>query len=88
MSGSGNGMEFFDEDPTLEARDELDGAKAAEDGSYDCDACGETIVVSLDPSAGQQQAFVEDCPVCCRPNVLRVEWFEDGSVSLRSELEQ
>lgn len=41
--------------------------------SYVCDSCGEEIVVPVDLSAGSSQTYVEDCPVCCRPNVIQVE---------------
>ena len=40
---------------------------------YICDACGEEIVIPVDLSQGRCQEYVEDCPVCCRPNVIRVE---------------
>ncbi len=53
-------------------------AAAADEGSYVCPSCGEEIVVPLDPSAGLEQRYVEDCPVCCRANVIRVEFCEDG----------
>ncbi|MDA0659938.1 MAG: CPXCG motif-containing cysteine-rich protein [Planctomycetota bacterium] len=46
--------------------------------SYVCDACGEDIVVPIDISQGTSQEYVEDCPVCCRPNVVRVEIDDDG----------
>ena len=52
--------------------------RSAEDGSYVCPTCGEQIVVPLDPSAGGEQRYVEDCPVCCNPNVVSVEFFPDG----------
>ena len=55
--------------------------------SYVCDACGEEIVIPLDLSAGTSQHFVEDCPVCCRPNVIRIEVDEQGDVSVWSEAE-
>ena len=42
------------------------------DGSYICPSCGEEIVVPVDPLVGDEQDYVEDCPVCCRPNLLRV----------------
>jgi hypothetical protein len=29
--------------------------------------------VPVDVSAGASQVYVEDCPVCCRPNDVRVE---------------
>ncbi|MBZ0138104.1 MAG: CPXCG motif-containing cysteine-rich protein [Planctomycetes bacterium] len=51
-----------------------------ETGLYTCDSCGEKIEVSLDPSAGAQQRYVEDCPVCCVPNVLSINWDADGGV--------
>lgn len=53
--------------------------KALEEGSYVCDACGEEIVIPLDPSAGHAQEYVEDCPVCCHPLVIHVEFDEDGN---------
>lgn len=59
----------------------------ADEASYLCDGCGEQVVIPLDPSAGSSQSFVEDCPVCCRPNVIRVE-FVDGTARVWSEPEQ
>ncbi len=47
-------------------------------GSYVCPTCGESIVIPLDPSGGTEQDYVEDCPVCCNPNVIHVEFFPDG----------
>ncbi|WP_447589779.1 CPXCG motif-containing cysteine-rich protein [Aquipseudomonas campi] len=53
--------------------------------AYQCPYCGEQVDTLLDLSAGDQ-AYVEDCPVCCRPILfdLRtdgVEW----SVDVRRE---
>lgn len=59
-----------------------------EEASYVCDACGEEIVVPIDVSAGTEQAYVEDCPVCCHPNLIHVEIHQDGAVSIWSEPEQ
>jgi 5-enolpyruvylshikimate-3-phosphate synthase len=28
----------------------------------------------VDESAGRRQSYIEDCQVCCKPNVLRVEY--------------
>jgi hypothetical protein len=58
-----------------------------DEGRYVCDACGEEIVVPLDLSAGEQQEYVEDCPVCCRPNVIHVELDEDGAPRVWAEAE-
>ena len=48
--------------------------------TYLCDACGEEIVVPVDISAGSQQSYIEDCPVCCRPNVIRLDIGDDGDI--------
>ncbi|HZN33881.1 MAG TPA: CPXCG motif-containing cysteine-rich protein [Pirellulaceae bacterium] len=52
------------------------------EGVYVCDWCGEEIVVPLDLSAGERQEYVEDCPVCCRPNIVVVEVGEDGQMNV------
>jgi hypothetical protein len=41
---------------------------------FQCAACGEWNTTSVDASAGHRQSYVEDCQVCCKPNVLRVEY--------------
>jgi len=40
--------------------------------TYVCAVCGETIETVVDESQGLHQEYIEDCAVCCRPNVLRV----------------
>lgn len=50
-----------------------------DEARYVCDACGEEIVIPIDVSAGESQEYVEDCPVCCRPNVIHVE-IVDGDI--------
>jgi transcription elongation factor Elf1 len=52
--------------------------RPTDEGSYICPTCGEQIVIPLDPSAGSEQQYVEDCPVCCNPNEIHVEFFEPG----------
>lgn len=42
------------------------------EASYVCQNCGEQIVVPIDLTGGSEQEYVEDCPVCCHPHVLRV----------------
>ncbi len=51
-----------------------------DEASYLCDTCREEIVVPIDISAGPSQEYLEDCPVCCRPNVVHVEIGEAGDV--------
>lgn len=58
-----------------------------EEATYLCGACGEEIVVPVDLSAGAEQEYVEDCPVCCRANVIRIELDRYGQASIWAELE-
>ena len=47
-----------------------------------CPYCGEPIELAIDSSAGEQ-AYVEDCQVCCRPiEVLLVEEGDDWRVEV------
>ena len=32
-----------------------------------CPYCGEDVELVIDEGGGDQQSYVEDCPVCCRP---------------------
>jgi hypothetical protein len=41
---------------------------------FACGGCGEWNETSVDESAGSRQRYVEDCQVCCKPNVLRISW--------------
>jgi hypothetical protein len=56
-----------------------------DESSYICDSCGEEIVVPIDLAAGREQEYVEDCPVCCHPNVIRVSIDEDGEAFVSSD---
>jgi hypothetical protein len=55
---------------------------AEDDARYTCPACGEEIVVPVDPRAGREQEYVEDCPVCCAPVVLSVQVLDDGEITI------
>ena len=63
------------------------GGSAHPEAVYICDSCGEEIVVPVDISAGAQQDYVEDCPVCCHPMSLRVEIDPDGEARVEGEHE-
>jgi hypothetical protein len=42
-----------------------------------CAYCGEPSTTFIDLSAGSTQSYVEDCQVCCRPNILYVHIDEE-----------
>jgi hypothetical protein len=48
---------------------------------YDCPYCGEQVETTVDLSGGDQ-AYTEDCQVCCRPILFNLqvhgeEWMLD-----------
>jgi hypothetical protein len=57
-------------------------------GTYRCAVCSEENETFVDPSAGPVQTYVEDCAVCCRPNILHVRIDQStGKISLETEFE-
>ena len=58
-----------------------------DEATYLCDACGQQIVIPLDLSQGSSQQYVEDCPVCCRANVIHVEIEDDGEARVWAKAE-
>jgi hypothetical protein len=37
---------------------------------YSCPYCGEEVDTEPDRGGGEELQYVEDCPVCCHPNVI------------------
>ena len=62
-------------DPAMKQRKKKK-RRAGDEGSYVCPTCGEQIVIPLDRSGGTEQRYGEDCPVCCNPNMIHVEFFD------------
>ena len=59
-----------------------------EEAGYQCAGCGEWNETMVDESAGRRQSYVEDCQVCCKPNVLRITWDKwREAYQIESELE-
>ncbi|HZX42381.1 MAG TPA: CPXCG motif-containing cysteine-rich protein [Myxococcaceae bacterium] len=51
-----------------------------------CPYCGERVTVHVEPTGMSAEQYVEDCPVCCRPWVVRVERGPSGpTVTLARE---
>jgi hypothetical protein len=44
------------------------------EAGFQCAGCGEWNATTVDEFAGRRQTYIEDCQVCCKPNVLRVEY--------------
>ena len=47
-----------------------------------CPYCGENIDILIDPSIAEQQQYIEDCQVCCRPIVMAITIGFDGELVL------
>ncbi len=48
--------------------------------SVQCPYCGETFETESAVSGGSQE-YIEDCYVCCRPIVFRIEVGADGELT-------
>ena len=58
------------------------------ESGFQCAGCGEWNETTVDDSAGRAQSYVEDCQVCCKPNLLRVAFdSEIGEFVITAELE-
>jgi hypothetical protein len=49
--------------------------------SIQCPYCGESIDIVIDDSVEQQQ-YIEDCQVCCRPINIGVTIGDEGDLSV------
>ena len=47
-----------------------------------CPYCGEPIEIYVDPGGGERQDYIEDCSVCCRPNLITLIIDDDGEVDV------
>ena len=52
-----------------------------------CPSCMQQISVLIDPSISEQ-AYIEDCEVCCRPLQLNIHLEEGSVMSFHVELAQ
>ena len=57
-----------------------------ESSKIDCPCCGEQIELLIYCSI-EHQEYIEDCPVCCHPNIIEVELDGDGSVRVSGRAE-
>ena len=79
--------------PDEEEEDSLDADFPLGNGTADtaatvyCPYCNESIEITLDPSGGTIQEYVEDCGVCCQPWTVNVQYGEDGTAEVSVEPE-
>jgi hypothetical protein len=71
----------FTQDP-LDEEFPLGDGDAETEAVVECPYCGESNEISLDPGSGNDQEYVEDCQVCCRPWLMHVRYLRDGSAEI------
>jgi hypothetical protein len=58
------------------------------ESTFQCAGCGQWNETVVDESAGSHQSYVEDCQVCCKPNLLNIRWSAaDEAFMIYAELE-
>jgi hypothetical protein len=54
--------------------------------TYSCAYCGEPNDTFVEKDLGDKQDYVEDCAVCCRPNLIHIYTDrETGELTITSE---
>jgi hypothetical protein len=79
MTDSAEG-EWTDED--LDEEFPLGDGTAETEAIVYCPNCGEPNEVALDPGSGNDQEYVEDCQVCCRPWLMYVKYDRHGNAEV------
>jgi len=58
------------------------------EAGFQCAGCGEWNEIFVDESAGVHQQYVEDCQVCCKPNLISIAIeHTSGDLQITAELE-
>jgi hypothetical protein len=65
-----------------EGDDELGSDDAETEATVTCPHCGESVEITLDPSGGDVQEYIEDCEVCCNPWNVTVTFDVDGHANV------
>jgi predicted RNA-binding Zn-ribbon protein involved in translation (DUF1610 family) len=51
-----------------------------------CPYCGAEVIIGLDPGGGRDQAYVEDCQVCCQPWQVPPRYDGDGRARVEVDI--
>jgi hypothetical protein len=77
------GGEGRDDDRSIDEDFPLGDGTADLEATASCPYCGEPVTLALDPGSGEDQEYVEDCPVCCQPWVVSVRYGSDGRATIQ-----
>lgn len=51
------------------------------EATYICASCLQVVETTVDESGGSVQEYVEDCAICCRPNLLHITLDEEAETA-------
>lgn len=75
--------DFLDEEPSDD--DTADTSGLDTDAGVMCPHCGASLTITLDPSGGTVQEYIEDCEVCCKPWKVQVTYDAKGAADVQLE---
>jgi len=55
---------------------------------FHCAVCGSRNEIWVDVSQGEEQEFIQDCQVCCHPNVCRMSPDGEGGFRVEASFEE
>jgi hypothetical protein len=55
------------------------------EGRVTCPYCGGSNTLTLDPSSGTSQDYIEDCQVCCHSMRIIVSYLPSGNADVHAE---
>ncbi len=73
--------ESYDDDTEDLARDD-DSSEFQTEADVTCPYCGEAVQITIDPDGGEEQEYVQDCEICCRPWTVRVTYDDEGAADV------
>ena len=77
-----SGEDEWDEDDKVERNFSRGDGTAETEALVYCPHCGEPNEIALDPGSGNNQEYVEDCQVCCRPWLMYVTYDRKGNAEV------
>jgi len=73
---------FDDEPDDVKLDDDSGDSLFQTEADVTCPYCGESVQITLDPDGGEEQEYVQDCEVCCRPWTVHVTYDDEGAADV------
>ncbi len=76
---------FDDEPDDVKLDDDSGDSLFQTEADVTCPYCGESVQITLDPDGGEEQEYVQDCEVCCRPWTVHVTYDDEGAADVSAD---